>query len=155
MSFHWSDSKSPQVPKILQSIPTDFNSTVGWLVSILPLMFGSSSLFSRSLATVSRAPTTSGTTVTFMFHSFLVRYEYLFIFPFSSILILLYSRNTNISGNIIKHNLRTSMNERTHFFIKIYLSHFILERVYVSVVRERWVERHILRERTSSSHIFF
>ena len=53
---------------------------------------------------------------------------------------LLYSRNTNISGNMIKHNLRTSMNERTHFFIKIYLSHFILERVDVSVVCERWVE---------------
>ena len=41
------------------------------------------------------------------------------------------------------------MNERTHFFIKIYLSHFILERVDASVVSERWVER------TSSSHIFF
>ena len=59
-----------------------------------------------------------------------------------------------ISRNIIKHNLRTSMNECTHFFIKIYLSHFILERVDVSVVCERWVERHILRERTSS-HISF
>ena len=47
------------------------------------------------------------------------------------------------------------MNERTDFFIKIYLSHFILERVDVSVVCERWVERHIFRERTSSSHIFF
>ena len=35
---------------------------------------------------------------------------------------LLHSGNTNTSGNIIKHNLRTSMNERTHFFIKIYLS---------------------------------
>ena len=67
----------------------------------------------------------------------------------------LYSRNTNTSGNIIKHNLRTSMNERTHFFIKIYLSHFILERVDVSEMCERWVERHILGERTSSSHIFF
>ena len=54
-----------------------------------------------------------------------------------------YSRNTNISGNIIKHNLRTSMNERTHFFIKIYLTLFILERVDVSGVGERWVERHI------------
>ena len=47
------------------------------------------------------------------------------------------------------------MNERTHFFIKIYLSNFILEKVDVSVVYERWVERHILRERTCSSHIFF
>ena len=45
--------------------------------------------------------------------------------------------------------------ERTHFFTKTYLSHFILERVDVSVVWERWVERHILREKTSSSHIFF
>ena len=53
------------------------------------------------------------------------------------------------------HDLRNSMNERTHFFIKIYLSHFILERVDVSVVCERWVARHILRERTSSFHIFF
>ena len=46
------------------------------------------------------------------------------------------------------------MNERTHLFMKLYLSHFIHERVDVSVVCERWVERHILRERTSS-HIFF
>ena len=60
-----------------------------------------------------------------------------------------------IQAETIKHNLRTSMNERTHSFIKIYLTHFILERVDVSVVCERWVERHILRERTSSSHILF
>ena len=46
------------------------------------------------------------------------------------------------------------MNQWTHFFIKIYLSRFILDRVDASVVGERWVERHILRERTSS-HIFF
>ena len=60
---------------------------------------------------------------------------------------MLYTHNTNISGNIIKHHLRTSVNERTHFFIKIYLSRFILKRVDVSVVCERWVERHILRKR--------
>ena len=41
--------------------------------------------------------------------------------------------------NIIKHNIRTSMNERTHFFIKIYLSHFILERV-MFLVCKRWEE---------------
>ena len=46
------------------------------------------------------------------------------------------------------------MNERTYFFIKMYPSHFFLERVDVSVVCKRWVERHILRERASSSHIF-
>ena len=32
--------------------------------------------------------------------------------------------------------MTTSMNERTHFFIKIYLSHFILERVDVGCVWE-------------------
>ena len=56
-----------------------------------------------------------------------------------------------------KHNQRwftTSMNEGTHL-IKIYLSHFILERVDVSVVCERWVERHILREYRTSSYFFF
>ena len=63
--------------------------------------------------------------------------------------------HTNTSGNIIKHYLRTSMNDRTHFFIKNISHTFILERVEFSVVCERWVERHILRERTSSSHIFF
>ena len=40
---------------------------------------------------------------------------------------LLYSRNTNISRNIIKHNIRTSMNERTHFFIKIYDVSYVWE----------------------------
>ena len=42
-------------------------------------------------------------------------------------------------------------NEHTSLW-KIYLSHFILERVDVSVGCERWVETHILRERT---YIFF
>ena len=46
------------------------------------------------------------------------------------ILFMLYTHiHADVSRNIKKHNLRTSMNERTHFFIKIYLSHFILERV--------------------------
>ena len=48
----------------------------------------------------------------------MIKYDYQF----------LSSHNTNISRNIIKHNLRTSAHKRTHFFIKIYLSHFILER---------------------------
>ena len=74
--------------------------------------------------------------------------SYLIIFHKNTWIILLNSHYHNI-------DLKTSMNERTHFFIKIYLSHFILEKVDVSVVCERWVERHILRERTSSSHIFF
>ena len=65
---------------------------------------------------------------------------------FGNTLNMLYSRDTNISGNIIKHNLRTSMNERTHFYIKINLSHFILERVDVSVVCEMSGETYTQRE---------
>ena len=55
---------------------------------------------------------------------------------------LLYSRIQLYYGNILKHNLRTSMNERTHFFIKIYLSRFILEKVakgLMLIMCERWV----------------
>ena len=37
---------------------------------------------------------------------------------------MFYSRNKNTSGNIIKHNLPTSMKERSHFFIKISLSFY-------------------------------
>ena len=63
---------------------------------------------------------------------------------------------THMLTNVLyTHNLHNSMNEQIHFFIKIYLSRFILKRVDVSVVCERLVERHTLRERTSSSHIFF
>ena len=45
---------------------------------------------------------------------------------------------TNISGNIIKHNLQTSMNERTHFFIKICISHTLFSKWLMLVVCERW-----------------
>ena len=38
------------------------------------------------------------------------------------------------------------MNERTYLFLKIYLSHFILERVDVSVVCEKWVETYTKKE---------
>ena len=48
---------------------------------------------------------------------------------------MLYTDNTTILRDIIKQ-WRTSMNERTLFFKKIYLSHFILERVDVGCVWE-------------------
>ena len=65
---------------------------------------------------------------------------------------LLYSRNTNISGNIIKHNLRASMNERTHFFIKN-IAHTLYSRKgwCFCGVWEMGGETYSLRERTSSS----
>ena len=51
------------------------------------------------------------------------------------------------------HDLRNSMNERTHFFIKIYLSHFILERVDVSVCVRDGGETY--KTEDSPFHIFF
>ena len=68
---------------------------------------------------------------------------------------LLYSHNTNTSGNIIKHNLWTSRNKQTHFFIKNISLTLYSRKGWCFVLCERWVERHILWERTSSSHIFF
>ena len=83
--FHWNlcDSKFPQVFGTILSILANFNCTVVWIVSVLPLRFSSPTLFSRPLGTVPTAPTTIGITITFMFHSFsssLARSRYLSIF---------------------------------------------------------------------------
>ena len=43
-------------------------------------------------------------------------------------IVMLYSHNTNISRNIIKHNIRTPMNERIHFFIKKNISHTLFPK---------------------------
>ena len=53
---------------------------------------------------------------------------------------LLYIRNTNINGNIIKHNLRTSMNERTHFIIKMCISHTSFSKglMFLWCVKDEW-----------------
>ena len=50
---------------------------------------------------------------------------------------MLYSRNTNTSGNIIKHDLRTLMKDRTHFSIKIHLTHS-KGLMFLWCVREGW-----------------
>ena len=60
-----SDNKS-QVSRILLSILADTNSAVVWMVLILPLI--STSL--KHLRIISRAPTTIGITITFVFNSF-------------------------------------------------------------------------------------
>ena len=71
----------PLVSRFLQSILAAFV----WMVSIL-LIFSSSWLFSRILATVPRVPATGAITDACMFHSFfnsLARSRYLiFLFPF-------------------------------------------------------------------------
>ena len=48
--------------------------------------------------------------------------------------------HTNISGNIIQHNLRTSMNELTHFFVKICISHTLFSKglVFLWCLRDEW-----------------
>ena len=49
--FYWnqSDGKSPEVTRTPLSILADLNSSVDWMVSILPLIFNSSSFFFPSL----------------------------------------------------------------------------------------------------------
>ena len=65
-----SDNKSPQVSRTLLSILADLNNTIGWMVSTCPLIFKCSRLFINPLRIVPSAPTTTGITVTFMFHRF-------------------------------------------------------------------------------------
>ena len=70
--FHWSlrDSKSPQVSRTRLRILTVLSNAVIWIVSTLPPTFKSSRPFNNPLVIVPKAPVTTGTIVTFMFHSF-------------------------------------------------------------------------------------
>ena len=72
MGFHWrlSDSKSPQVSRILLSILAVFNNDVFWVVSTRSPTSKSSSPFNNPLVTVPKAPIPMGIIVTFMFQSF-------------------------------------------------------------------------------------
>ena len=93
MVFHWSfsDSKSPQVSKTLLSILAVFNIAVVWMVSTRLPTSKSSRPFNNSSVTVSKAPITISTIVTFMFHSFyksLARSKYLSFFSYSFSFIL-------------------------------------------------------------------
>ena len=72
MEFHSSvsDSKCPQVSRILLRIQADFNNAAVWMVSSRPLISKSSSPCTKPLVTVPNAPITIGITVTFMIHAF-------------------------------------------------------------------------------------
>ena len=88
MVFHWSlsDSKSPQVSWSHLSILAVLSNAVVWIVSTRPPISKSSRPFNNPLVTVSNAPITIGTIVTFMFHSFfnsLARSRYLSFFSLS------------------------------------------------------------------------
>ena len=66
------DSNSPQVDKTILSIRVYFSNAVVSIVSILPLMSCSLTLFSRFLETVQSPLRIIGITVTFMYHRYTV-----------------------------------------------------------------------------------
>ena len=72
MDFHWSlsDSNSPQISRTLLSTLSVFNEAVFRMVFTRLPASKYSRFFNDSLVTVPKAPITSGTIVTFMFHSF-------------------------------------------------------------------------------------
>ena len=72
MVSHWclSDSKSPQVSRILISILADLNIAVVWMVSTRPLISKSSGPCTNTLVTIPRTPFTTGIIITFMLHCF-------------------------------------------------------------------------------------
>ena len=72
MVFHWSlsDSKSPQVSRMLLSILADLNNAVVCMVLILSPISSSSSPLFKLLDTVPSTMTIIFITVTFMFYSF-------------------------------------------------------------------------------------
>ena len=97
MVSHWSlsDSKCPQVSRILLRIQADLNNTVVWIVSTRPLISKFSSLRTNLLVSVARAPIINGITITFIFHNFfnsLARSWYLYFFSFSFNFTLLSAR---------------------------------------------------------------
>ena len=75
-----SDSKSPHVSRTFLSILVVLNNEVVWMVSILPLISNSSSLFFLLLGTVPSASTIIGIIITLMFHGFFQVFVYLFTF---------------------------------------------------------------------------
>ena len=74
----------------------------------------------------------------FIFYAAFNSVEVSFLFFFLSFIIAHSLSFLTLYLNIIKKDSWTSMNERAHFFIKIYLSHIIHERIDVSVVCKRW-----------------
>ena len=93
MVFPWglSDNKSPQVSWTLLSILAVLTNAVVWIVSTRPPTPKSPSPFSNPLVTVPKAPITTGTIGTIMFHSFfnsLARSRYLSFFSHSFSFIL-------------------------------------------------------------------
>ena len=88
MVFHWSlsESKSPQFTRTCLRILAVLSNAVVWTVSTRPPTSKSSRPFNNPLVFVPKAPNTTDTIFTFMFHSFfnsLSRSRYLSFFAHS------------------------------------------------------------------------
>ena len=93
MVLHWSlsDCKPFLVSRTLQSLMDDLNSAVVRRVFILLLISSSPNYFSGPLGTISSAITTTGVTVSLMFHRFLaLRQDLSICLSFCFLLISLY-----------------------------------------------------------------
>ena len=90
------DNNFPQVSRTLHSILADlYNSCVGWIVSIRPLISNSSSPHSKALGTIPRA--LSDITVDLIFHNFLssrARSKYLPLLFWFCLIFALWSAET-------------------------------------------------------------
>ena len=121
MVFHWSlsNSKSPQVSRILLSILAVLNNVVVWMVSTRSLISKSSSPFNNHLVTVPKASITIGIIVTFMFHSFfnsLAKSRYLSFFSLSNFIYSVVGRDSKV------HNFASSL----YFFFSFFFFSFFL-----------------------------
>ena len=94
MVSHWSlsDSKSPQVSRILFSSLPDINNSVVWMISTRPFISQSSSPCINPLVTVSRAPITNSITITFIYNGYLHHFHLKLILLLLSLLLLLLAR---------------------------------------------------------------
>ena len=108
MVFPWSlsDSKSPQVSRILPSFLAVLNYAVVWMVFTRPPTSKSSCPFNNSLVTVMKAPVTIGISVTFMFHSFIQLPSKVEVLILLSTFFELYSE---VSQNSKVHNFASSI----------------------------------------------
>ena len=99
MDCYWSlsDSKSLQTSRTLLSILDDLINALVWMVSTRPLISKASSPWTNPLMSVPGAPTTTGNTVTFGFHSSPARlryYPFFTLFQFYSVI----SRHTKVQN---------------------------------------------------------
>ena len=115
-------NQTNQVSRIFLSILVDLNNVVVQLVTILPLISSSSSLFTWPLRIIPSMPTKFIITITLMFHSFfspLARSKYLSIFSLSFIFHFVVCQDSKIHWTAISFflliNTRSGLQVRIRF----------------------------------------